>query len=135
MERVHVAVGVICKDQRILLSRRRQGVHLGGLWEFPGGKVETDETVSTALHRELEEELGILIQRCEPLLQVRHDYADRPVLLDVCWVQQFTGELVARESQPLMWATPRQLAELDLPAANRPIVDAVLARLGRKLGA
>ena len=129
MERVRVAVGVICQGRQLLLSKRRQDAHQGGLWEFPGGKIESGETAGTALHRELQEELGIQVQCSEPLLEVRHDYADRQVSLEARWVSQFSGQVVAREGQPLRWVSATQLCEIDFPAANRPIVAAALKLL------
>jgi 8-oxo-dGTP diphosphatase len=125
---VHVAVGVIRgADGRILLSRRRDEAHQGGLWEFPGGKVESGETVQDALARELGEELGILVRRSEPLIEVRHDYGDKQVLLDVWWVTAFSGTPTGREGQPLSWVAPAALSEQAFPAANLPIVQALLA--------
>ncbi len=82
MKRVHVAAAVIRgSDGRVLIARRPEDKHQGGLWEFPGGKVEDGEPVRAALARELEEELGIRVERARPLIQVRHDYADKHVLL------------------------------------------------------
>lgn len=128
--RVHVAVGVISDGgDRILVARRAADAHQGGLWEFPGGKVEQGEMVQQALHRELLEELAITTRRCEPLLIIEHDYADKPVLLDVWWIDAFDGEPHGREGQPLRWATGAELRELQFPAANAPIIDAVLARI------
>ena len=123
---VHVAVGVIlAPDNRILISRRATNSHQGGLWEFPGGKVEAAETVQEALYRELNEELGIEIGPASALLQVRHDYGDKAVLLDVWVVRQFTGCAQGCEGQPLAWATPGELANYRFPEANVPIVEAV----------
>ena len=71
---VHVAVGVILdSSRRVLLTRRAADSHQGGLWEFPGGKVEPGESLAVALARELHEELGIRVRRSSPLLEVRHD--------------------------------------------------------------
>jgi 8-oxo-dGTP diphosphatase len=111
-------------DGRILIARRADAAHQGGLWEFPGGKVETGETVEAALARELEEELGIRPTAARPLIQVRHDYADKQVLLDVWEVSAFAGQAHGAEGQPLAWVSPRQLADYEFPAANRPIVAA-----------
>lgn len=123
---VHVAVGVVVNhDQRILITRRAEGAHQGGLWEFPGGKVERGETVSHALARELEEELGIEVGPTEPLLEVQHDYGDKSVLLDVHLVRQFRGTAIGLEGQPLRWVHAHQLPDYAFPAANVPIVDAV----------
>lgn len=126
MAEVHVAVGVILDAQRrVLLSRRAPGVHQGGLWEFPGGKVEPGESVLAALGRELREELSIAVEHCEPLLEVRHDYGDKAVLLDVHIVRAFSGAPRGVEGQPLHWARADELRELAFPAANTPIVEAV----------
>jgi len=106
-KRVHVAVGVIVNSLGdILIARRANDAHQGGLWEFPGGKVEAGETVSQALTRELHEELGIDIDAasCRSLIEINHDYADKTVFLDVWLVTRFRGEAVGREGQPLRWS-------------------------------
>lgn len=126
MPEVHVAVGVIVDGQRqVLLARRAENAHQGGLWEFPGGKVEPGEAVTEALARELREELGIAIGRTSPLLEVRHDYGDKAVCLDIHVVWEFRGTPRGLEHQPLVWADPGNLQDYDFPAANVPIVAAV----------
>ena len=126
---VHVAVGVVLNDTgKVLLARRPIDSHQGGLWEFPGGKLEAGESLSLALARELREELGITIGRTSPLLQVRHDYGDKIVLLDVHVVWEFAGEARGAEGQPLVWVAPAALADYRLPAANAPIVEAIAAQ-------
>jgi len=121
---IHVAVGVIRgPDGRILISRRAAGAHQGGLWEFPGGKVEADETVTAALARELREELAIEpASTPTPLCQVQHDYGDKQVLLDVWTVNRFTGDPQAMEGQPLRWLRADELVAAEFPIANRPII-------------
>ena len=126
MQAVHVAVGVILDSERnILITRRARDAHQGGLWEFPGGKVEAGESLELALGRELREELGITIGRTSALLAVTHDYGDKAVLLDVHIVWDFAGEARGLEAQPLAWVTPQELAQYPFPAANIPIVEAV----------
>lgn len=127
---VHVAVGVIAATSgtAVLLSLRHPDSHQGGLWEFPGGKVESGESLREALDRELYEELGIRVGAVEALLQVRHDYGDKQVLLDVWLVKDFAGEPVGREGQALRWVGLEALAELEFPAANKAIVEALQAR-------
>jgi mutator protein MutT len=132
VKRIHVAAAVIRDDAgKILIARRADTQHQGGLWEFPGGKVEADESVETALARELHEELGIVVDAARPLIKVRHDYPDKQVLLDVWEVSAFTGQPHGAEGQPLAWVTPRDLANYEFPAANQPIVAA--ARLPKGL--
>jgi len=126
MDAVHVAVGVVLDgDRNILITRRADGSHQGGLWEFPGGKVEPGETLQSALARELREELGIEVRRTSPLLEVRHDYGDKRVLLDVHVVWDFDGEALALENQPLAWVGPDALGQYRFPAANVPIIGAI----------
>lgn len=120
---VRVAVGII-RDSAgaVLIARRPEQVHQGGLWEFPGGKMEFSETAEAALRRELREELGIDVQSAEPLLQVRHAYADKTVLLDVWRVAAYRGEPHGREGQPLLWVRPADMEALAFPAADAPII-------------
>jgi 8-oxo-dGTP diphosphatase len=130
MATVHVAVGVILDPARnVLITRRANDSHQGGLWEFPGGKVEAGESLQAALARELREELGIEIGPARPLLEVRHDYGDRQVLLDVHLIREFAGTARGLEGQPLRWVSPGELADYAFPAANVPIVTAVRALL------
>ncbi len=132
---MHVAVGVVLgDDDRILIARRPQHLHQGGLWEFPGGKVEAGESLPVALARELAEELAIAADRecMRPLLEVRHDYGDKRVLLDVWWVPAFEGVARGCEGQALRWVSARQLADYDFPAANGPIVAAVQRAMGER---
>lgn len=129
-KRVHVAVGVVCDAMgRILVSQRPAHVHQGGLWEFPGGKVEAGESVQQALTRELDEELAIQVMACVPLLEIAHDYTDKSVLLDVWWVDQFSGEPHGREGQPWQWMEVAALSALTFPEANQPIIAAIAARV------
>jgi len=126
MKRIHVAAAVVRDpSDRILIAKRPLGKHQGGLWEFPGGKVEADESVEVALSRELLEELGVWVVSARPLIQVRHDYPDKQVLLDVWLVTAFEGEAHGAEGQPVAWVTAGELDQYEFPAANRPIITAV----------
>src|SRR5579872_4050484 len=107
---MHVAVGVIFNPQReVLIAKRPAHKYKGGLWEFPGGKVEAGEAVFAALQRELHEEIGIEIIHAHPWLQVEHDYQDRKVLLDTWIVTQFSGEPASQEGQVILWVNPNDL--------------------------
>lgn len=124
-EALHVAVGVVRDaDGRILITQRAKHAHQGGLWEFPGGKLETDETVPQALQRELHEEVGIDVQTARPLIKIKHRYPDLHVLLDVWEVCHFAGVARPREGQAMRWVTPPQLSEHTFPSANIPIITA-----------
>ncbi|HGX93028.1 MAG TPA: Nudix family hydrolase [Candidatus Tenderia sp.] len=123
---IHVAVAVVVnRGGEVLLALRPQDKHQGGLWEFPGGKVEADETVVEALKRELLEEVGIDATQFRPLIRVRHHYGDRSVLLDVWRVDDFEGDAHGCEGQAVEWVAPEALNERQFPAANLAIVSAV----------
>ncbi|MCW8886594.1 MAG: Nudix family hydrolase [Motiliproteus sp.] len=123
---VHVAAAAIFgSDGRLLITRRAADVHQGGFWEFPGGKVETDESVEQALCRELQEELGIEPTRYQPLIQIPFSYPDKTVLLDVWRVTEFEGQPAAMEQQPMRWVAVDELDRQQFPAANRAIIDAL----------
>lgn len=123
---LHVVAGVIRnKDGKILLSRRQQGRHQAGKWEFPGGKCERGETPGDALARELGEELGIRAGRMVPRIQVPHRYPDVHVLLEVFDVIDFTGEPVGLEGQAIAWVPVDELDDFDYPAANLPVISSL----------
>lgn len=113
------------RSGRVLLARRPAGTHQGGLWEFPGGKVEPGESPVRALGRELQEELGIHLLHHRPLIRITHAYPDRRVLLDVHLVDRWEGNPRGLEGQPLTWVAPERLADHPMPAADGPIVDAI----------
>lgn len=124
MKRVLVVAAVIRREGRVLIAQRPLDKHMGGLWEFPGGKVEPDEPVEDALARELQEELGISPTAACRLIRIEHDYPDKSVCLDVWEVTAFEGEPHGREGQAILWVTSDELPMFDYPAANRPIVTA-----------
>lgn len=126
-KRVHVAVGVIQRDENILIALRPDHIHMGGFWEFPGGKVDAGETVQQALVRELQEELAIVVTGFEPLMKIVHDYPDKSVCLDVWFVTNFAGEPKGVEGQEVRWVSKHDLASYDFPAANKAIVAKLLA--------
>jgi len=123
---VRVVAGVLRdSDGRILISQRPAGKHMAGYWEFPGGKIAPGESGEQALARELTEELGVSLQRCHPLLQLRHDYTDRVIELDVFVVDDYCGEPRSREAQALKWVAASELRLQALLPADRPIIDAL----------
>ena len=123
---VHVAVAVI-KDQhgQIFIAKRPEKSHQGGLWEFPGGKVENGESVREALTRELFEEIGITASDVSPLIRIHHDYDDKSVLLDVWTISSFSGKAHGKEGQETRWISQEQLSEYAFPEANLPIIKAI----------
>lgn len=129
MPSVHVAVGVIFDSTgKICIAKRPPGKHLSGLWEFPGGKVESGETTFVALQRELEEELSIHIHSSQPLMQIEFAYPGKTVLLDVHTVDDFSGRVFGRENQVVEWVNAEELSDYPFPEANQRIIEAILAR-------
>lgn len=126
--RVHVAAAaIISQDGReVLIARRPSNVDHGGLWEFPGGKLAPYETGLGGLKRELHEELGVEIQRAQPLIRIHHEYPDKHILLDVWQVHDFSGEPFGREGQAVRWVPMKELVNYPFPAANLPILRAVM---------
>ncbi|WP_456412347.1 Nudix family hydrolase [Thiolapillus sp.] len=123
---IHVAAGVLKNPKgEILLARRSPDSHQGGLWEFPGGKIEPGETARQALLRELEEELGVGVEECRPLIRVSHCYADRKVVLNTWLVSRWRGEPQGKEGQPLSWVPSHELYRWPMPAADKPILNAL----------
>ena len=123
---VRVAAAVIRRsDGAVLLGLRSPGGDQGGLWEFPGGKLESRERQIDALARELEEELGIGIKQGTPLIRVLYQYPDKRVDLEILEVAEWSGEPVGREGQKIRWVKPTDLSEIHFPAANLPIIKAV----------
>lgn len=121
---VHVMVAVVQNPEgEILLALRPKNAHQGGLWEFPGGKLEPDETPAQGLIRELREELAIEPLASEPLTRISHDYGDKAVLLDVYRVDAYSGEPCGNEGQQIRWVAPKDLSDYDFPEANRSIID------------
>ena len=128
---VHVAVGIIIDDKNnILIALRHPDAHQGGLWEFPGGKLEQGETVQQALRRELSEELGIEAVIGDAVIEIIHEYEDKSVLLDVWKVKDFTGEVVGKEGQCFRWVRIDELTRYQFPEANEPIVESLINSQG-----
>lgn len=135
MKQVHVAVAVaVVNDQDVLIARRPDDKHQGGLWEFPGGKVEAGESTAEALVRELDEEvaLPVTVAHMSPLMEIPFIYPDKSVFLDVLWVDvPMNNALLAHgaEGQEIRWVHFSKLADYQFPEANGPILDAVVQRL------
>jgi len=129
---VHVAVGVIISidDQQptqYFLTKRLADAHQGGKWEFPGGKVEKNESVFQALARELKEEIAIEVLTCFPLITINHTYIEKKVCLEVFVIDNYVGEPNAQEGQGQGWFSLDELKVLDFPEANQEIIAELVA--------
>lgn len=119
---IHVAVGIVMRDDKVFLTRRAQEAHQGGKWEFPGGKVEGSESWFEALYRELEEEIGIQMFGATLYACIEHDYPERKVTLDFAYVSEFEGTPTGCEGQESNWFSVAELLTLDFPEANQPVL-------------
>ena len=118
------AVALIDQDGRVLLAQRPKGKSMAGLWEFPGGKVETGETPETALIRELQEELGINTwESClAPLTFASHAYDGFHLLMPLFACRKWEGVPLPRENQTLKWVRKQDLRAYEMPAADVPLI-------------
>jgi A/G-specific adenine glycosylase len=120
-----VVVAVIYRNGRILIDKRKPTGLLGGLWEFPGGKIENGETLSRALKREVREELGISIRIKRPLVTVQHAYSHFTVTLHAFECTHASGTPKCRSCVDCKWVYPKQLKNFAFPAANKKIIAAL----------
>ena len=118
-----VAAVIWAKNKKILITKRPDNKPQGGFWEFPGGKIERDETPTEGLFRELKEELAISVLEMRPFIKLEHEYPERSIILDVWIVEKFTGNARGNEGQTIAWVSIDQLNQYQFPEANRLIVD------------
>ncbi len=119
---VSAAIAVLERDGRYLISRRRAGSHLGGCWEFPGGKRRRGESWPACVRRELREELGVEVVCLGRLSPIRFSYPDRRVRLEVFRCRIVVGRPSPHGAQAIRWVRPRQLARLRFPPANARLI-------------
>jgi 8-oxo-dGTP diphosphatase len=118
------ACALVDPDGRVLLAQRPQGKPMAGLWEFPGGKVETGERPEETLIRELEEELGIVVKEAclAPLTFASHTYPQFHLLMPLYVCRVWDGTVTAKEGQGLAWVRPNRLRDYPMPPADVPLV-------------
>jgi len=118
------AAALVNKRGEVLIAQRPEGKSMAGLWEFPGGKVDTGETPEYALMRELEEELGIETRPCcfWPKGFASHSYDDFHLLMPLFVCRVWNGEVTAKEHQGIEWVKPMELANYPMPEADIPLV-------------
>jgi len=125
---ITVVAAVICRDGKILITRRLDTAHLPGLWEFPGGKVERGETLKAALMREIREELGLNIIVFEQCLSVEHEYPRKSVELHFFSCAIVSGEPRSIQVAEFSWVTPPELTAFPFPEADREIIQRLQKR-------
>jgi mutator protein MutT len=120
---VEVVAALIQDDAgRYLITRRRSGAHLAGMWEFPGGKREPGESLEDAMRRELAEELSASFAVGEKVETVRWEYPERTVVIHFYRCRLASGTIEPRESQAMEWVTPHRLKELEFPPADQALI-------------
>jgi mutator protein MutT len=124
---VVVAAAIVERDGRFLLTRRLQGTHLAGAWEFPGGKCEPGESLEACLTRELVEELAVECAVGRSILVTRHAYAERTVELHF-FAATLSGDPVPQLGQEMRWASRAELGTLPFPEADRELIQLLMAR-------
>jgi 8-oxo-dGTP diphosphatase len=121
-ERIVVVAAVIERDGRFLVARRLKGTHLAGYWEFPGGKVQREETEEGALQREISEELNTGISNARKIFHTAHAYPELIVELHF-YRAELTGEAQPALGQELRWITREDFDTLDFPPADAQLID------------
>ncbi|MDN3681540.1 8-oxo-dGTP diphosphatase MutT [Vibrio tapetis subsp. quintayensis] len=134
MKRIHIAAGVIfnLEKTQVYITKRPEKAHKGGLWEFPGGKVEDGENASDAAVRELFEEIGIEVTQLALFQHLQHDYSDKSLEFDFFVVTEFKHQPYGKEGQLGQWVDIHQLTDFEFPEANIPVLNKVLEEYGGK---
>ena len=122
-----ISIGLIVnKNNEYLISLRKEILHQGGKWEFPGGKVELNETAQQALYRELKEEVSLNIEESQLFERFVFDYEDKTLILNFYLVNKFTGEAKSKIGQTIKWVTGQELLNYDFPKANKTVIEKML---------
>jgi 8-oxo-dGTP diphosphatase len=123
---IRVSAGIVFDNEgRVLIAERVDDGPFVGLWEFPGGKIAHGETPLAALKRELHEEIGIAVRRCQAFMRVHHEYSDRTVDLRFFKVFDWTGRAIGRDGQSLRWLPPNDIRATDMLPADAPVISAL----------
>lgn len=128
-----IGIGLVFnKNGELLIDQRLAGSSMGGLWEFPGGKKESDESIEQTIQREIKEELGINIQVVEKLVSFQYSYSHKKLhfIVHICKLK--SGKPKPLASQKLLWVDPKRLVEFPFPSANTKIISALNKHLGIK---
>ena len=121
-----MAAGLVFKDGKLLIAKRPKRLHLGGMWEFPGGKLESDETYEMCLMREMNEELGVDIKVGYEFEEVLHQYSEKTALIKFFICSLFSGNPKAIQCSDFQWINRNDLARYDFPAADTKVVSRLI---------
>jgi mutator protein MutT len=125
---VHVTAAILSKDGKYLITRRPEGSHLAGLWEFPGGKREARETLAMCLQREIQEELGMDIRVDQPVLTIGHEYEGFRVTLHFFKCTRLSGRPKALVGQEIRWVYPSELKKYAFPPPDAQIIEYLVSQ-------
>ncbi|MBB1272923.1 8-oxo-dGTP diphosphatase MutT [Psychromonas sp. SR45-3] len=127
IEQQTISIAIVQNEQKqLLISRRQQGKHLAGKWEFPGGKVEQGEALETAMLRELKEEVGLSATQFTLFDSLNFQYDQLNLSLHFYLVSDYEGEPVSLEGQQIKWVSVSQLSEYEFPKANLTVINKLL---------
>lgn len=126
---IEVSAAILIKDEKILLAKRSFGKHLGGFWEFPGGKLEKGEVAADSLIRELKEEFGITIQIGREFHQNIHRYGTKEIKLISYITYHLDGQFILNDHDEIVWVKPNQLLSYNLAPADIPIAEKIINEL------
>lgn len=125
---INVAAGIILDDDgQVFITQRRFDAHLGGFWEFPGGKCNPGESLVETLKRELDEEVGIRLIRADEFHSVTHDYSNQLIQITFFILREYGGVPSAKEKQGARWVPLEELYQFHFPAANLEVIEKLLA--------
>lgn len=124
---IQVTAGLIWKNGKVLITRRPNGTHLEGMWEFPGGKKEHGETLKECMRREIREELGLDIEAGELLLKVRHEYETKVIDLHIFRCHVLKGVPKPLEHQEIEWVKPVELNNYAFPPPDEKIIELLVS--------
>lgn len=123
---LQVTAGLIWRDGRLLISKRPEGTHLGGYWEFPGGKQEGLESLRACLEREIREELGLEVKAERYLHSVQYEYDAKSITLHFFQCTTFGGTPKTLENQKIKWVYPKELEDLTFPPPDQTIIQELI---------